>query len=150
MGQSLSQIYLHIIFSTKDRKRFISKEINTELYNYLGRVFIGLKCPALSIGGTEDHIHILCKLNKTMSVSALIEKAKTSTSKWLKTKGNDYKDFYWQSGYGVFSVSQSQIPLVSNYISNQEKHHKKSSFKSELRAFLKKYELEYDEMYIWT
>jgi len=149
MSQSLSKIYVHIIFSTKKREASISKEIEDELYAYMAKIFMEYDSFALIIGGVENHIHILCILSKNYSVCKLIEEIKKSSSKWIKTKDKKYSRFSWQNGYGVFSVSQSQVPDVQNYIQTQKEHHKKISFEEEYREFLNKYKIKYDEQYVW-
>jgi len=105
--------------------------------------------PAIIIGGMLDHIHLLLLLSKNQSVSKVIEQAKKKTSKWIKTKDKEFVNFYWQNGYGAFSVSQSQLDTVRDYILNQKEHHKYLNFKDEYRSFLKKYEIPYDERYVW-
>ena len=149
MAQSLSKIYLHIIFSTKNRCPWIVEKIQSELYAYMATVLKSWDSPAIIIGGMPDHIHLLLLFSKNYSVSKVIEQAKKRTSKWIKTKGKEFENFYWQNGYGAFSVSQSQLDTVRDYIANQKEHHKHLSFKDEYRSFLKKYEIPYDERYIW-
>jgi REP element-mobilizing transposase RayT len=104
MAQSLSNVLVHIIFSTKNRARFIHSELGDELHRYLAKVAREHRCPALKIGGTEDHVHVVCSLGRTVTVAELVQTLKTSTSKWIKTKGPDLRRFAWQSGYGAFSV----------------------------------------------
>ena len=125
MPQSLVLNYLHITFSTKNRQPFIDEAIETELFSYLGGVCKGLECSPIKVGGHRDHIHILCNLSRKIALMDLIEKVKTHSSKWVKTKGDQYKDFYWQHGYGAFSVSPKKIDLVTDYILNQKTHHQK-------------------------
>jgi REP element-mobilizing transposase RayT len=149
MPQSLSNILLHIVFSTKNRVDSISEEIEAELYAYIASICKSYKCDLIKIGGTSNHIHILCTLARTVSVSTLIEKLKSGSSKWIKTKAEELELFSWQSGYGVFSIGQSQIPFVEKYIINQKSHHSKISFMDEFREFLHKYQIEYDERYVW-
>ncbi|OWK99571.1 transposase [Kaistella haifensis DSM 19056] len=149
MGQSLNKIYIHIVFSTKHRVPLISKEIEEELFSYLGGICKNLECNPIQIGGHKDHIHILCLLSKKIALMDLIEKVKTNSSKWIKTKGKEFENFYWQNGYGAFSVNPTEIEIVKNYILNQEEHHKKKTFQEEFLAFLKKYDVEYDERYVW-
>ena len=149
MPQSLAKIYLHIIFSTKNRQKLIKPEIEIELYKYIAGILRNLDCAAIKISGTSDHLHILNTLSRTISVSKMIGLLKKDSSKWLKLKGNDFKNFHWQNGYGVFSVSHLKVNSVKKYIENQQEHHKKKSFKEEYLEFLKEYTLEYDERYIW-
>lgn len=149
MPQSLVKNYVHLVFSTKHRQPFIDKNIQPELYAYIGGICKNHECYPYAIGGIEDHIHILCLLSKKLPLYKLLEVVKSNSSRWIKTKGKKYKDFYWQGGYGAFSVNPSEISIVKKYIDNQEERHKKISFKDEFRAFLKKYEVEYDEQYVW-
>lgn len=149
MSQSLVKNYMHIIFSTKYREPLIHKPVEAELHAYLGGVCKSLECHPIKVGGYVDHIHILCMLSKKIALMKLLEEVKSHSSKWVKTKGDDYKNFYWQDGYGAFSVNPSQVDVVINYISNQEEHHKKKTFQDEYRMILKKYQVEFDERYVW-
>lgn len=149
MGQSLVKNYIHIVFSTKYRRPIIDEEIENELYKYLGGTCNSLDCNVLIVGGYYDHIHILCMLSKNISLVELVKKIKAHSSKWIKTRGEKYSSFYWQDGYGAFSVNPAQIDIVKNYIANQKEHHNKKNFKKEFKLFLKKYEVEYDEKYVW-
>ena len=149
MGQSLVKNYIHIVFSTKHRESLIPDSIELELYNYLGGICNNLECQVVKVGGYKDHIHILCLLSKKITLVKLMEQLKSNSSKWIKTKGNEYSNFYWQDGYGAFSVNPSEIEIVVNYIANQKEHHSKKTFQNEYRAFLKKYKVEYDEKYVW-
>jgi len=149
MPQSLSKVYTHIIFSTKHRKNLIDKSIDTNLYDYLGGICKGLECNPIQVGGYKNHIHILCLLSKKVTQVTLLQQIKQQSSKWIKTKGKAYNNFYWQDGYGIFSVRPSGISRVAQYIRNQDKHHHTMSFKDEFRMYLKKYHLDYDERYVW-
>jgi len=149
MPQSLACNYIHITFSTKNREKLIYEGIKDELFNYLGGICKHLECNPLQVGGHKDHIHILCLLSKKITLIKLMEELKKSSSRWIKTRGNSFKNFYWQDGYGAFSVSPTQTDIIVNYISNQELHHKKKTFQEEYRAFLKKYKMDYDERYVW-
>jgi len=149
MGQSLVKNYIHIVFSTKYRRPIIDEEIENELYKYLGGTCNSLDCNVLIVGGYYDHIHILCMLSKNISLVELVKKVKAHSSKWIKTRGEKYSNFYWQDGYGAFSVNPAQIEIVKNYIANQKEHHNKKNFKKEFKLFLKKYEVEHDEKYVW-
>ncbi len=149
MPQSLAKIYLHIVFSTKNRIAFIKPEIEDELYKYMAGILKNLECTAIKIGGTSNHIHILNTFSRIISISKMLELVKKDSSKWIKTKGNDLKNFYWQNGYGAFSVSQSKVDIVKTYIENQKEHHMNKTFKGEYREFLKEYHIEYDERYVW-
>ena len=149
MGQSLVKNYIHIVFSTKHRQSLILPSIETELYSYLGGICNNLECQVVKVGGYKDHIHLLCLLSKKIALMKLVEQLKSNSSKWIKTKGNEFKNFYWQDGYGAFSVNPSEVEIVINYIANQKEHHCKKTFQDEYKAFLKKYEVSYDERYVW-
>ena len=150
MAQSLSKVYVHITFSTKHRYPFIDNAIEQELWAYLGGICKALECNPIRVGGHSDHVHICCLLSKKITQVKLLEEVKTESSKWIKTKGRQYEKFYWQDGYGIFSVNPYELEKVVNYIDNQREHHKKWSFQEELLAFLKKYNVEYDERYLWN
>ena len=123
MTQSLSEIFIHIVFSTKNRDPLLNKDIRCELYSYISQILKSLDSPSIAIGGVEDHFHILCRLSKNFTISKIVKDIKKNSSKWIKTKG--ILDFYWQNGYSVFSVSSSILNKISKYILNQEKHHEK-------------------------
>ena len=149
MAQTLVKNYLHIIFSTKNRKPLILPSIEMELYSYLGGVFGNLECFPQRVGGHLDHVHIACQLSKKIPLMSLLGELKSSSSSWIKSKGFEYENFYWQTGYGAFSISPSELDRVIAYIENQHLHHQKTSFQDEYRALFKKYKVEYDERYIW-
>lgn len=147
MPQSLANLTVHLIFSTKNRQPLLVKEVRPALHAYIATVLENTKCPALIINSVGDHIHILFQLHRTIALSQIVEDLKKSSSKWLKTQ--NVHDFAWQAGYGAFSVSQSQIEEVKHYIENQERHHQQLTFQNELRNFLKKNEIAHDEKYLW-
>jgi REP element-mobilizing transposase RayT len=149
MPQSLSKVYVHITFSTKKREKLIDEDIENRLFEYLGGICKGLECNPVRIGGFENHIHILCTLSRKITQAELLEKIKKESSKWIKTKDEKYKRFYWQRGYGIFSVNPAEIDIVVEYIKNQKEHHKTKSFQEEYRAFLTKYNVDFDEKYVW-
>lgn len=149
MPQSLVKNYIHLITSTKHRQHLIDENIEQELYSYIGGICKNLNCNPVEIGGHVDHIHALFLLNKNMTLVKAVEEIKGHSSKWIKTKGEAYGNFYWQSGYGAFSVNPAEIDRVIAYIRNQKEHHRKTHFQNEFRAFLKKYNVEYDEQYLW-
>ena len=149
MPQSLANILVHLIFSTKNRVPLIHPEIEDELYRYLASVCRSCGCPAHRIGGTEDHVHIACTLSRTMTVSDLLEEIKKRSSKWMKMKSTDFARFYWQGGYGAFSIGQSQLARLKRYIAGQKEHHRQKTFQEEFREFLEKYGVDYDERYVW-
>jgi len=149
MPQSLANILVHVIFSTKNRAPLIETEIEAELYPYLASICGTCKSPAHALGGTADHVHIALSLGRTIAISDLMEEIKRSSSKWIKTKGPQYKGFAWQNGYGAFSVGQSQLPALSRYIADQREHHRHRTFQEEFQEFLKRYRIAYDERYVW-
>ena len=149
MGQSLVYYYTHIIFSTKHREKLILPRIADELYSYLGGTCNRLKCQTIKVGGHLDHVHILCMLSKQVTISNLLAEIKSNSSKWMKTKGDDFKDFYWQDGYAAFSVSHGHVDQLIKYIENQHEQHSKVDFKEELLRILKKNGVYYDERYLW-
>ena len=149
MGQSLVKNYMHIVFSTKHREPFIHSPVEKELHNYLGGMCKIYDCQPFIVGGYTDHIHILCMLSKKIALMKLVEEVKSHSSKWVKTMGNEYSNFYWQDGYGGFSVSPFQVDKVIDYIANQKEHHREKTFQDEYRSILKKYKVEYDERYVW-
>lgn len=149
MPQSLANVLIHVIFSTKNRGQLIREEIADELYRYLASICRACGCTAHKIGGTENHVHIVCSLSRTITVSKLVEEIKKSSSKWMKTKKGEFSGFAWQNGYGAFSIGQSQLPSVKRYIAEQKAHHRKGTFEEEFRAFLEKYHIPYDERYVW-
>ncbi len=149
MGQSLVKNYIHLVFSTKNRQPLITTSIEEELYSYLAGICNNLDCNAIKIGGYIDHVHILCMLSKKVTLIKLLEEIKSHSSKWIKTKGNEFKNFYWQDGYGAFSVNPSEIDIVIKYIEDQKIHHQTKSFQAEYIQFLKKYHVDFDEKYVW-
>jgi len=148
MPQSLSSILIHLIFSTKNREPLLTPEIETELYPYLASIFNAMKSPALIINGTSDHLHTLFSLSRVVTIADIVEEVKTDSSKWIKTKGREFRNFHWQSGYGAFSIGQSQVSTVKRYIARQKEHHRGLTFQDEYRKFLKAYDIEYDERYV--
>jgi len=149
MPQSLSKVYVHITFSTKNRQFLIDDHIETSLFEYLGGICKGMECNPIKVGGYRDHVHVLCLLSRKVAQMKLLEELKKQSSKWIKTKGESYSNFYWQDGYGIFSVNPKEIDIVVKYIDNQKDHHKKTGFQDELRAFLIQYKMEFDEKYLW-
>ena len=149
MPQSLANLYVHLIFSTKDRFPFLKDDVRDELHAYMAKVLANLKCPATLINSVEDHVHILFNLTRTVTLAQAVEDVKKSSSKWIKTQGHSLAGFAWQAGYGAFSVSESNVPTVARYIGNQEEHHRVKSFQDEYREFLTKHKIQFDERYVW-
>jgi len=150
MPQSLANIFVHIVFSTKNRYPFLTgDDIKKQMYSYLGGTCNNLNCNVIIVGGSADHVHILCKLSRNISIAKLIGEIKRESSKWVKTKNRSLSKFAWQNGYGIFSIGKSEVERVKSYIFNQEEHHRRKNFQDEYRMFLKEYEIEYDERYVW-
>ena len=150
MAQSLSAVYVHAVFSTKNRVPFLRDDaLRMEMHAYLGGVSNKLGVPALLVGGAEDHVHGLFRLGRSIPLSDWIKELKRVSSLWIKTRAPNQSDFSWQSGYGVFSVSPSNITAVKTYIASQLEHHRKHTFQEEYRLLLKKHGIEWDERYVW-
>jgi REP element-mobilizing transposase RayT len=138
MPQSLAQILVHLVFSTKNRERLLADDIRDELHAYMGGIVENQKGTLLKAGSVADHIHLLIAHPRTCSPSELVQEVKTGSSKWLKTKGARYADFHWQSGYGIFSISPTHRLALEQYIGNQSEHHRVATFQEEYRRLLKK------------
>ncbi|HKP36543.1 MAG TPA: IS200/IS605 family transposase [Pyrinomonadaceae bacterium] len=149
MTQSLSSVLVHLVFSTKNREPFITPAIESELHPYMAKIFRELNSPSLALDGTRDHLHILFSLARTITIADIVEEVKTSTSKWIKTNGPEFRNFHWQKGYGAFSIGQSNVEPLKRYIRAQKKHHERRTFQDEYRKFLKAYEIPFDERYVW-
>ena len=150
MSQSLAKIVVHTIFSTKERQPLLrDRAIREEMHHYLGGILTRLDCQPIVVGGVEDHVHLLGSLPRTSAPAAMVKELKRGSSLWLKTKSPDLKDFAWQNGYGIFSIGHSQIESSRRYILGQEEHHRQVSFQDEFRQFLQRYEVKFDERYIW-
>ena len=149
MPQSLSQVIIHLVFSTKNRERWIEESIQPALFAYLAVVCRDHDCQAHRVGGTADHIHVGTSLARTVSQSDLVEKLKVASSKWMKMQARKYAGFSWQRGYGCFSISPAHLPALVRYIDAQKEHHQKESFQDEFRRLLTKYCVAFDEKYLW-
>lgn len=150
MSQSLAKILVHTVFSTKDRRPFLhDKALRAELHHYMGGILANHDCQPLIIGGVEDHVHILSMLSRTCEASEMVKEVKRGSSLWLKSKGQDLVDFAWQNGYGIFSIGFSKVEAVRKYIAEQEAHHRKVTFQDEFRELLQRYEIKFDERYVW-
>ncbi|MBI5526882.1 MAG: IS200/IS605 family transposase [Deltaproteobacteria bacterium] len=147
MPQSLSRILVHLIFSTKNRQPLIAPDVQGRLHGYIPGILHNLGCVPIQTGGTADHAHVLFALARTVTVSKVVEETKTGSSKWMKTQG--VASFAWQTGYGAFSIGESQLETVVRYIQRQNEHHRRRSFQEELRLLLEKYNVPYDEKYVW-
>jgi putative transposase len=148
--QSLAKILVHTVFSPKDWRPFLQdKPLRDELHRYLGGILTHLECQPVIVGGAEDHAHLLCALSRTCDAATMVKEVKRGSSAWLKSKSPDLVEFAWQGGYGIFSLGFSQIQSVRDYIARQEEHHRKVSFQDEFRQLLRRYEIEFDERYVW-
>ena len=150
MGSTLTNLIYHTIFSTKNREPMIIPEIRLDLHRYLGGILKREGGILLQIGGMADHIHMVFKLKPVHTLSAMMQKVKGSSSKWINEQNRLADKFAWQDGYGAFTVSESQLEAVIHYVRDQEKHHKHRSFKDELIRMLEHHRVEYDEQYLWT
>ena len=149
MAQTLTSLLVHVVFSTKHRADLIAPEIEPELFAYMGGILENEKSVLMASGGTANHVHLLISQAKTIALSDLMKEIKQSSSKWIKTQGDQFANFHWQDGYGGFSVGQSQVPTLREYFGKQKIHHGHQLFEDEFRVLLKKYEVEYDERYVW-
>jgi len=140
---------VHIVHSTKERYPFLHDDVRPELHAYAATVLNNDGGPALIINSVQDHMHVLCALSKNRAICDVMKTLKVSTSEWIKTKGGMLSKFYWQAGYGAFSVSESNAPAVREYIAHQEEHHRRMSFQDEMRKLLRKHGIEFDERYVW-
>ncbi len=151
MGQSLSKIYVHLIFGTKNHLPLIKEDFEKRLWSYLAGAFKKYDSPAIIINGVSNHVHILFVLSKNIALAKLIEEVKKQSSKWAKEAGENNKKFTWQIGYAAFSISSSKVDVVKEYIEKQKEHHKKKTFKEEVEEFFEQYDvIAYKEKYFWT
>src|SRR5258708_3079233 len=134
MAQSLSNLLVHIIFSTKERRPFLG-DVNhrAAMHRYLGAVSRPLPCPVIRVGGIPDHVHCLARQSRTITVAEWVKELKRASSQWAKTQSASLRAFQWQAGYGAFSVSQSLSPKIEQYIERQEEHHRTFDFQAEFR-----------------
>jgi len=150
MPQSLANVLLHIVFSTKERRALLQNDdLRNEMHRYLAGVSSRLNCPAIIVGGATDHVHLLASQSRTITLAEWVKELKRVSSVWAKEKSPQWGLFQWQAGYGAFSVSQSQKERVQEYIGSQEEHHRRFSHQDELRRLLKKHEIAFDEQYVW-
>jgi len=149
MPQSLSRVIVHIIFSTKDREPWLGLDVRPRVHAYLATICRDLGAEVVRVGGIADHVHIVTTLPRTVSQAQLIEQIKKVSSKWIKKLDARYRGFFWQRGYGTFSVSPSQLEAVMQYIDTQHEHHGTRTFQEEYRELLHKHGLDFDERYVW-
>ena len=150
MAQSLSKLYVYLIYHIKTTSVTIRQEDEKRLYAYIGSIIKTNESIPIIINGIEDHIHILFVMSKNIALSKIVEEIKRNSSRWIKDIDNHYKNFAWQGGYGGFSVSPSLHDKTKRYIQNQKAHHKKTSFQEEYIMFLKEYGIDYNEQYVWN
>ena len=150
MAQSLCKIYLHIVFHIKTTSPVVDDEHLPRIHSYIGQLVNLTGCQVVRVGGVGDHVHFVCLLSRNESVSHLVEEVKRNSSRWIKTLSARYEHFAWQGGYAAFSVSQSVVDKTIEYVNNQQEHHKKVSFRDEYLQFLKLYQVEYDEQYVFS
>ena len=149
MPQSLSLVAVHLIFSTKDRQPVLNTSVRGELHAYLADVARNMGCECYRTGGVADHVHLAIRLSRTLAIADTVQELKTASSKWLKKKGPGLTRFSWQRGYACFSVGPTDLDKLCAYIDDQETRHRKRTFKDELRTFLRKYGVKFDEAYVW-
>jgi len=149
MANTFTSLHYHVVFSTRNRKPWIKPLIEQRIWAFLGGIARENKMKAITIGGVEDHLHLLLAIPPTLTVSKALQLLKGGSSAWIKQTFPGMRRFGWQDGYGAFTVSKSQIPQVTAYIQVQRKHHRKKTFQEEFKAFLKKHDIEYDERYLW-
>lgn len=149
MPQSLSKVILHIIFSTKNREPWLDSEVRSCMHAYLATICRDLGAEFVHVGGVADHVHIVPTLSRTVSQAEFIERIKKTSSKWIKGLDTRYRGFFWQRGYGAFSVSPSQLEAVLEYVDGQPEHHRTRTFQEEYRELLRRHGVDFDERYVW-
>jgi REP element-mobilizing transposase RayT len=150
MPQSLANVLLHVVFSTKHRQPWLKSEKSRDVMTgYLVGTLRNIDCPSLTVGVVDNHVHILCNLSRTITIAKLVQEIKTSSSARIKEEHPALKDFAWQNGYGAFSVSQSMKDTVKHYIATQEEHHRVRTFQEEFRELLARHAIPFDERYVW-
>ena len=150
MPQSLANVLVHIVFSTKDRYPFLlDTKVRAAMHKHLAAISSQLRCPVIKVGGVEDHVHILARQARTITLAEWVKEIKRVSSLWAKDACQGCEVFQWQAGYGAFSVSQSQCAAVERYIARQVEHHRRHTFQNELRTLLSRHQIAYDERYVW-
>ena len=149
MPQSLARLHVHLIFSTKYRSNILHDQVRKPLHAYMATVLDNLGCPSLILNSVQDHIHLLFELSRTVPLSKAVEDVKKSSSKWIKSQGVEFSNFAWQSGYGAFAVSESNLQSVRDYIASQSEHHRNQTFQEEYLTFLRRHNVAFDEKYVW-
>ena len=149
MPQSLTQLYAHLIFSTKYRQPLLAPAFRPRVHAYLAAIIRDLQSPWVVVGGIADHVHILFDMGKMVAPATFVERVKRESSKFIKTLSHPLQNFYWQRGYGMFSVSPKDRDAAEHYVRTQEEHHRHRSFQDEYRAILRRHGVEFDERYVW-
>lgn len=149
MPQSLAKLYVHLVFSTKNRQPYLDEAIEPRVHAYLACIVRDLGSPWVVVGGVADHVHLLFDMGKMQSPVKFVEQTKRESSKFVKTLGEKYQGFYWQRGYGMFSVSPTHRDAAEAYVRNQKEHHQSRSFQDEYRSLLERYGIEFNEQYVW-
>jgi putative transposase len=149
MPQSLVSLLVHVVFSTKHRANLIVPEIEADLFAFMAGILKNHDSRLLAANGTANHVHLLIAQSKNVALSLLIQELKKSTSKWIKARGEKFKNFQWQDGYGAFSIGESNVQVLKQYIARQKEKHQKKSFENELVEFLRKYKINFDGKYVW-
>ncbi len=149
MSQSLARLHTHLVFATKGREPRLQDTLRSDFHAHMATVLTNTGCQTLLINSVEDHVHLLFDLGRTVALADVVKTVKIASSSWLKTKDAALGNFAWQSGYGAFSVSQSNLVAVRRYIENQREHHARFSFQDEYRALLEKHGYAYDERFVW-
>jgi putative transposase len=149
MANSFTQLYVHAVFSVKHRDKLLEREWREEVFKYSSTTISMLKCKPIAVNGVADHMHILAGVHPSISISELVSKVKSNSSRFINENFVQKGRFEWQVGYSAFSNSQSQVPRIARYIADQERHHKKITFRSEYLDFLKKYEVIYEPKYLF-
>jgi len=150
MSQTLTSLLVQLVFSTKNRERLITREVEPDLFAYIGGILRNNQSRLLDAGGDSDHVHLLVSQSKNIALSNLLKDVKGDSSAWIKTQGRDFRNFHWQDGYGAFSFGKRDLPDLQRYVANQKEHHKKWTFKEELIYILEENGIEYDERYLWN
>lgn len=150
MGSSYTQLLFHVVFSTKERQSLITPQLQEELYKYIEGIVRGEGGSLVEIGGIHDHVHLAVRLKADMSLADIVRRIKANSSKWVNERPDQKIRFQWQEGYGAFTVSQSQLDKLLQYIRTQEEHHRKKTFQEELVEFLRKQKIDYREEYLWA
>ena len=149
MANTLFEFYMHLVFSTKNRGNLIHPEIEAELHRYIAGIVRNLDSRCLAINGTENHVHLLVSIGKSIAPSDLIRETKKGSTSWVKRRGVVRGDFHWQDGYGAFSVGRSDLPAVKQYIAGQKEHHRRVTYEEEFVGLLNEHGIDYDERYLW-